>query len=102
MAATNYMTPDEGPYGLVRIRGKKAEILDPAILDKILSILELHGEGDRTLWDALYRSQPFHSTQADPTGAHWRKGMFYGSPEYQVPHAFPWAVQQGRIPPRPA
>lgn len=105
MPATNYTKP-LGDYQLVRIRGKLAQILEPETLGKILSILEAHEEGDgrengRPLWDALYRSQPFHSTQVDPSGSYWREGNFFGHPDYEIPRAFPWAVAAGHVPPAP-
>jgi hypothetical protein len=107
MPATNYNKPSEGDYQLVRIKGKQAEILDPDTLGKILSILELHegGEGstDRPLWDALYRSQPFHSAQVDPSGSHWRIGRFLDAVHaaYEIPRMFLWAVRQGHVSPEP-
>jgi hypothetical protein len=106
MPATNYDKPAAGDYQLIRIKGKQAEILDPDTLGKILSILELHEEGEgstgRPLWDALYRSQPFHSAQADPSGAYWRIGRFFAHAAYELPRMFPWAMKQGHIPPAPS
>jgi hypothetical protein len=96
MPATNYTKPADSDYQLVRIRGKQAEILDPAVLGQILSILELH-YGDeaesRPLWDALYRSQPFHSAQVDDTAAHWLQGRGI-EPRKRV-RMFPWAASRG-------
>jgi hypothetical protein len=106
MAATNYTKPI-GDYKLVRVRGRQAQILDPEVLCKILSILEAHEEAEgtesgRPLWDALYRSQPFHSTYVDKDGSYWRQENFGTShPDYEIPKAFPWAVAQGLIPPAP-
>lgn len=102
MPATNYTEPDPGDYRLVRIKGKQAEILDPAILGKILSILELHEESEgrengRPLWDALYRSQPFHSTQVDESGAYWRQGRTFS--DYELQKMFPYAVEHGHVAP---
>jgi hypothetical protein len=107
MPATNYTKPSAGDYQLVRIKGKQAEILDPDTLGKILSILELHEEGDgstdRPLWNALYRSQPFHSAQVDPSGSHWRIGRFLGDwAAYEIPRMFLWALKQGHVPPEPS
>ena len=87
MPATNYSKPADSDYGLVRIRGVKSQILDPEKLGRILSILELNEEQE--LWDALYRSQPFHSAQVDETGAYWRAGRFM--PEHEIAKAFPFA-----------
>jgi len=106
MPATNYTKPANSDYQLVRIKGKQAEILDPETLGKILSILELHeeseGSTDRPLWDALYRSQPFHSAQVDPSGSYWRIGRFLGDwAAYEIPRMFLWAVNQGHVPPAP-
>jgi hypothetical protein len=105
MAATNYTKPADSDYQLVRIKGKQAEILDPETLGKILSILELHecdeGQTDRPLWDALYRSQPFHSALTDPTGEYWRIGRFFAHAAYEIPRMFLWAVKQGHVPPAP-
>lgn len=106
MAATNYDKPVTGDYQLIRIKGKQAEILDPDTLGKILSILELHecneGQTDRPLWDALYRSQPFHSAQTDSSGAYWRIGRFFAHAAYELPRMFVWATKQGHIPPAPS
>lgn len=104
MPATNYTKPI-GDYQLIRIRGKQAEILEPETLGKILSILELHEEAEgrengRPLWDALYRSQPFHSAQVDESGAYWRLGRTF--PDYELSKMFPYAVEKGHIAPRPA
>ena len=102
MPATNYNKPTSGDYQLVRIRGKQAEIMDPETLGKILSILELHeaseGSTDRPLWDALYRSQPFHSAQVDPSAGHWLHGHGH-LPAHERVRMFPWAVSQGHISP---
>ena len=106
MPATNYNKPTSGDYQLVRIKGKQAEIMDPDTLDKILSILELHegseGSTDRPLWDALYRSQPFHSAQSDPSGSYWRVGRFLGDwAAHEIPRMFLWALKQGHVSPKP-
>ena len=100
MPATNYTKPTAGDYQLIRIKGKQAEIMDPDTLGKILSILELHeaGEGstDRPLWDALYRSQPFHSAQVDPTAGHWLQGHNH-IPAHERVRMFPWAAGRGHL-----
>lgn len=106
MPATNYLKPAANDYRLVRIRGKQAEIMDPDTLDKILSILELHeeseGSTDRPLWDALYRSQPFHSAQVDPTAGHWLHGQVRTNYQsHELRRMFPWSVSQGHISPAP-
>lgn len=98
MPATNYNRPANGDYQLVRIRGKQAEILDPETLGKILSIIELYyGDEarDRPLWDALYRSQPFHSAQVDETASHWLQGRTFT--DYERPRMFPWAAGRGKL-----
>ena len=100
MSTTNYTKPI-GDYHLVRILGKQAEMLDPETLGKILSILELHEEAEgpagRPMWDALYRSQPFHSTSVDASGGYWRQGRYFSA--FNLPRSFPWAVSQGHIEP---
>lgn len=95
MPATNYLKPSDTPYKLVRIRSTLAQILDPEILDEILSLLEV--TDNKKLWDALYRSQPFHSMRCDPSGAHWRKGRFYASSAAELHKCFPAASQQGLL-----
>ena len=107
MAATNYNKPAAGDYQLVRIRGKQAEIMDPETLGKILSILELHecdeGSTDRPLWSALYRSQPFHSAQVDPSAGHWLQGQVRTNYQaHELRRMLPWAVNQGHISPAPS
>jgi len=100
MPATNYTKPAASDYQLVRIKGKQAEIMDPETLGKILSILELHeadeGSTDRPLWDALYRSQPFHSAQADPTAGYWLQGHPH-IPVHERSRMFPWAASSGLL-----
>jgi len=95
MPATNYTHPAPGAYGLVRIRGKQAEIMDPQILDRILGLLELSAKDE--LFEALYRSQPFHSTQTDPSGEQWRGSMAFSHPDIELPRMFPWAVAKGHV-----
>jgi hypothetical protein len=100
MPATNYTKPANSDYQLVRIKGKQAEIIDPVVLGKILSILELHecseGQTDRPLWDALYRSQPFHSAQVDPTAEYWLQGHPHIS-AHERSRMFPWAASRGQL-----
>jgi hypothetical protein len=95
MTITSYTKPSSGDYRLVRIRAVKSQILEPEVLGRILSILERDGEQE--LWDALYRSQPFHSEQVDESGAYWRQGRFYATDDNEIRKAFPHAAAKGLV-----
>lgn len=101
MSTHNYFKP-AGDYNLVRVKGKLAQILEPEVLGRILSILELQfcNEGEagpeaRALWDKLYRSQPYHSATSDPDGSYWCQDK-YIHPVERHKH-FLWAGENGHL-----